>query len=691
MVHILIQCQVDDNTVNALREFGLDDERTFVKLLDLLEDLKEKVPPSNFDALVAAATWMKENPNVPSESYKSEFTDEVLASQLELLHEKREVEEREQELKNAKQWSHILSICGLKGDGRDLLIQSEVASVKDLLSLPESIVEFKTTLGPFGRKWYSGSEMMKKARMTTKQMGNGWFEDTVTDNLFLCCRIMKKDSTSDLSTSLTPESIESERQTNLELKTYNDEKKFRYVLHLCDLKDNMNSLNACHITNFDHLLTMPDDFESFKGVLATGQFDSKVIDRLFICIRLVKQNSREDLFTTVTKGKVTEEVRQLKSNETRHQTTTTETTTKNDAVPLHKSLKDMLESNKLGNDIREPLRDAFSDFIERAHSKCDRLDMYVADLKKTFADLSNKDTAETFQAIKTTLSGFRALINSHCDVVGVVHVSRKKPTSDVPINKSPVNADKLLRILQSMNIEPEEEPRIDKVIYAMNWSETAKSIVSQKNSTNEAIILFSPGRINVLKNLYQNENIDDNNVLLSPNEGDKKIINAIKEMEESKMWISSLQTNPECEQPEFVAMVLSSLHDSISISHDDDVILSDDNLDESRNNGQKRAAATNNLPADNNGATMNEHKKQKVGLSSGGTEADCVATTSEETVQTLSTQRSPRSEETAEPSTTRRSRRSEVTAERSSTRRSRRSEETAQSSPRRRSPRRDRR
>ena len=97
--------------------------------------------------------------------------------------------------------------------------------------------------------------------------------------------------------------------------------------------------------------------------------------------------------------------------------------------------------------------------------------------------------------------------------------------------------------------------------------------------------MFSPGRINVLKNLYQNENIDDNNVLLSPNEGDKKIINAIKEMEESKMWISSLQTNPECKQPEFVAMVLSSLHDSISISHDDDVILSDDNLDESRNNG----------------------------------------------------------------------------------------------------------
>ena len=61
------------------------------------------------------------------------------------------------------------------------------------------------------------------------------------------------------------------------------------MLDLCDLKDNMNSLNACQITKFDHLLTMPDDFDTFKGVLATGQFDSKVIDRLFICIRLVKK------------------------------------------------------------------------------------------------------------------------------------------------------------------------------------------------------------------------------------------------------------------------------------------------------------------------------------------------------------------------------------------------------------------
>ena len=77
-----------------------------------------------------------------------------------------------------------------------------------------------------GRKWYKDSGMMKKYKMTNQQLGKGWFEDTVTDNLFLCCRIIKNDSTSDLYTSLTRDSIESKRQTNLELKTYNNEKSF---------------------------------------------------------------------------------------------------------------------------------------------------------------------------------------------------------------------------------------------------------------------------------------------------------------------------------------------------------------------------------------------------------------------------------------------------------------------------------
>ena len=226
MVHILIQCQVDDNTFNALQESGLDDERTFVNLLDQLEDFENKIPSSQFDPLVAAATWMKENKDIPSTSYESEFTDEVLTSQLKLLHDKREAEEQQQERKNVEQWLRILSLCGMKEDGRDRLNQCNVASLRNLLSLPESIDKIKSLLGPFGRKWYKDSEMMNKFEMTNQQLARGWFEDTVTDNLFLCCRIIKNNSTSDLNTILTRDLIESKRQTNHELKSYNDEKNF---------------------------------------------------------------------------------------------------------------------------------------------------------------------------------------------------------------------------------------------------------------------------------------------------------------------------------------------------------------------------------------------------------------------------------------------------------------------------------
>ena len=132
--------------------------------------------------------------------------------------------------------------------------------------------------------------------------------------------------------------------------------------------------------------------------------------------------------------------------------------------------------------------------------------------------------------------GFRLLINSLGDALGINRISRKKPSSYLPIDEPSVNADKLIDILNDINIPPEEKSSIDKVIYAMNWSKKAKSILSKDNSTNKAIVMFSPGHIDVLKNLYQHANIDDNNVLLGV-EDNRKIIEAIKEMEESNMWI----------------------------------------------------------------------------------------------------------------------------------------------------------
>ena len=249
--------------------------------------------------------------------------------------------------------------------------------------------------------------------------------------------------------------------------------------------------------------------------------------------------------------------------------------------------------------------------------------------------------------------GFRALINSHGDAVGVDHISRKKPSSYVPIDKPPANADELIGILKSMNITPEEKPRIENVIYAMNWSEKAKSIISEENSTNKAIIMFSPGRIDGLKNLYQNANIDDNNLLLG-DENDKKIIDAIKELEESKMWISSLQTNPDCE---FVAIVLRSLHKRISIEHDDDVILGAPDQGESCGNAQERGQASNDVghstvqkrgsasvidSSKENNSAQKRRRSNRFSGASQGTGKDCVSVASEGTPTQPAKRRSPR-------------------------------------------------
>ena len=42
-----------------------------------------------------------------------------------------------------------------------------------------------------GRKWYKEFEMPKDVKMSTEQFGYRWFQDTVIDNLFLCCRLIE--------------------------------------------------------------------------------------------------------------------------------------------------------------------------------------------------------------------------------------------------------------------------------------------------------------------------------------------------------------------------------------------------------------------------------------------------------------------------------------------------------------------
>ena len=143
MAHILLQCQVDNHAVNVLNEMGLATEEQFLHFPDCLEEFQDKVTSPNIDHLVVAAMWMKENADMPSILYESEFTDELLTSRLKALHDKRAKEQLEKEKKDIAQWKHILSLCGMKDDGRDRLNHCKVTSLKDLLALPKPIKDIK--------------------------------------------------------------------------------------------------------------------------------------------------------------------------------------------------------------------------------------------------------------------------------------------------------------------------------------------------------------------------------------------------------------------------------------------------------------------------------------------------------------------------------------------------------------------
>ena len=57
------------------------------------------------------------------------------------------------------------------------------------------------------------------------KLGDGWFQDTITENLYLCCRLIKDNANPDFYLNLNPDFIEATRKTKEELKTYNDGKK----------------------------------------------------------------------------------------------------------------------------------------------------------------------------------------------------------------------------------------------------------------------------------------------------------------------------------------------------------------------------------------------------------------------------------------------------------------------------------
>ena len=99
------------------------------------------------------------------------------------------------------------------------LRRSNITSLKDLLNLPKPIQQFKRRLGHMGRLWYKDYEVPKDVKMSNEQLGYGWFQDTVTENLFLCCRLIKDNENPYFYLNLNPKLIETTRKTNAELKT----------------------------------------------------------------------------------------------------------------------------------------------------------------------------------------------------------------------------------------------------------------------------------------------------------------------------------------------------------------------------------------------------------------------------------------------------------------------------------------
>ena len=61
--------------------------------------------------------------------------------------------------------------------------------------------------------------------------------------------------------------------------------------------------------------------------------------------------------------------------------------------------------------------------------------------------------------------------------------------------------------------------------------------------------MFNPGRFNTMKNLYAGNK--DN----TATEDNLNIVEAIRMLEENDMWVSSLKANPNCDEPEFIAVV----------------------------------------------------------------------------------------------------------------------------------------
>ena len=89
MIHILLQCQLDDKKINALQTMGIKTKKGFVICPGWIRGFENRVASNKIDHFVDAAMWMKDNSNIPSIHYNNALTDDVMTSQLRALLNKR--------------------------------------------------------------------------------------------------------------------------------------------------------------------------------------------------------------------------------------------------------------------------------------------------------------------------------------------------------------------------------------------------------------------------------------------------------------------------------------------------------------------------------------------------------------------------------------------------------------------------
>ena len=130
----------------------------------------------------------------------------------------------------------------------------------------------------------------------------------------------------------------------------------------------MGKVKACNIESVQNILFSSKMIEDFKRKMTLGGFYNEIYDKLWASSQLIAQDPNSDILKSLTKELVEEKLVALKPKHVEQGIVRSKTTTKEDAVALHQSLKDMLKSNAIPSDIIDTLHETLSHFLKHVHA-----------------------------------------------------------------------------------------------------------------------------------------------------------------------------------------------------------------------------------------------------------------------------------------------------------------------------------